>query len=94
MRAMRGNVLETIPFQPFLVYTESFLTVLSNPYIQAMRAMSKTCCDRTLATVLWAPLSNIAVLVVFARYRNFLCTSSACCWRMLGQVFFFEFVFT
>ena len=44
MRAMRGNTLETVPFQPYLFQpyfgcTESFLKVLSNQHCQATRAM-------------------------------------------------------
>ena len=38
MRAMRGNALYTVPFQPYLGYTESFLKVLSDKYFQARRA--------------------------------------------------------
>ena len=39
MRAMRGKILETAPFQPYFGCTESFLKVLSNEYCQATRAM-------------------------------------------------------
>ena len=39
MRAMRGNDLETIPFQPYVGCTESFLEVLSNRRFQARRSM-------------------------------------------------------
>ena len=36
-RAVRGNTLETVPFQPYFGCTESFLKVLSNRYFQATR---------------------------------------------------------
>ena len=39
MRAMRGNAVETVPFQPSFGYTKSFLEALSNQYFQAARAM-------------------------------------------------------
>ena len=38
MRAMRGNALETVPFQPYFWCTESFLKALSNKATRAMRA--------------------------------------------------------
>ena len=39
MRAMRGNALETAPFQPYSGWTESFLKVLSNQYFQTTRSV-------------------------------------------------------
>ena len=39
MRAMRGNTLETVPFQPYFACTESFLKVLSSERFQATRPM-------------------------------------------------------
>ena len=53
MRAMRGNALETMPFQPYFGCTESFLKVLSNKYFQATRAMrAKLAVTAPSATVL------------------------------------------
>ena len=55
---IRGNRLETVPFQPYFGCTET-----SSKYCQAntseprdLSYVSKRACNRTLGAVLWAPL--------------------------------------
>ena len=63
---------ETVPFQPYFGCTKSFLKVLSKLALPSNESYeSKTGCNRTLATVLWAPLS----------LKRFLGTGIANGWR-------------
>ena len=60
MRAMRGKTLETVPFQPYFGCTHRKLPQSTVKLVLPSNESyeSKTGCNRTLATVLWVPLTK------------------------------------
>ena len=68
MRAMRGNVLETLPFQLYFGCTGSFLKVLSNEYFQVTRAMraKQAVTVPVKAYSVWVAILQSEICAIFA----------------------------